>query len=608
MEIQIDRLCFGCFQEKSTPVCPFCGFDSGLPDQSPMALPPGSILNGKYLVGKVLGQGGFGITYLGYDLVLQIKTAIKEYLPTGTVSRDTDHATLTLLSRRDEEQYVTGKEKFLEEARILARLQNVPHIVKVQDYFLENNTAYFVMEYIEGMSLKAMLKQQGGHLSYEQSKSLLFPIAEALSQVHANNLLHRDISPDNIYITLTGQSKLLDFGAARYSLGDQKSMSVILKHGFAPEEQYRTRGNQGPWTDIYALAATFYNCMTGALPPDAIERLHQDTLRPTSELGVAIPPVAEAALMKALNIRAEDRLNNMNEFISAFSGQPIQSGAPPVAIYNATTMPVFSGSTVAGPMGSGMPGQNQPPSERGFLQKWWWVAIGGGILLIAAVVLIVVLATRPPAIESVGGGGGNVPPPVTSFAPVSVPPESQAPSSEPEEESPAPPSSEPESEPEPSKPDETSKPSTETYVCDKLGFLIELPEGWRADESSIDKDKCVNFYSPRDTSVTINYMEGITKENLKEKKQEFMDGMAEEFSGTANFLSEFSYDINGNDCYTLAFGIMLEDYSSYVYNLYAFNGPDNSCYLISNIWSTESFDADESAQVTDIVWSFQAAG
>ena len=222
-------------------------------DEQPyLALPLGTILNGRYLVGKVLGIGGFGITYLGYDLTLEIKVAIKEYMPSALATRHPDHYSVALTGRV-EEDYQYGMERFLDEAKILAKLQNTPHIVSVQNYFKENGTAYFVMEYIDGMSLKAYLAKNGDKIPYNQAIAILQPIMEALVQVHALNLLHRDISPDNIYITSKGESRLLDFGAARFALGDGKSVSVILKHGYArrnsiPATAIRDRGRMfTPW-------------------------------------------------------------------------------------------------------------------------------------------------------------------------------------------------------------------------------------------------------------------------------------------------------------------------------------------------------------------------
>ena len=264
-----EHVCYGCFSEKAPGIpCPHCGFCER--DEQPyLALPLGTILNGRYLVGKVLGIGGFGITYLGYDLTLEIKVAIKEYMPSALATRHPDHYNVALTGSV-EEDYQYGMERFLDEAKILARLQSTPHIVSVQNYFKENGTAYFVMEYIDGMSLSAYLSKNGNQIPYVQAIAILQPIMEALVQVHAMNLLHRDISPDNIYITTKGESRLLDFGAARSALGDGKSMSVILKHGYAPEEQYSSHGNQGPWTDVYAMGATLYRCITGQLPPDSM--------------------------------------------------------------------------------------------------------------------------------------------------------------------------------------------------------------------------------------------------------------------------------------------------------------------------------------------------
>lgn len=319
-----ERICYGCFSEKEPgqQICPHCGFDQ-TEEQPYLALPLGTILNGRYLTGKVLGIGGFGITYLGYDLTLEIKVAIKEYMPSAMATRHADQYSV-VLTGRVETDYRYGMERFLDEARILAKLQNTPHIVSVQNYFKENNTAYFVMEYIDGMSLKEYLETRGGKISPGNAMRILQPVMEALEQVHALNLLHRDISPDNIYITAKGESRLLDFGAARFAAGDNnKSVSVILKHGYAPEEQYSSHGNQGPWTDVYAMGATLYRCVTGVLPPDAIERVHGDTLKTPTELGIQLPDCMEKALMKALALKTEDRFADMKTFLSALKGETL---------------------------------------------------------------------------------------------------------------------------------------------------------------------------------------------------------------------------------------------------------------------------------------------
>lgn len=319
--MNLERICYGCFREKpdGTPVCPYCGFNAE--DEQPfLALPMGTLLNGRYITGKVLGVGGFGITYSGYDLTLEIVVAVKEYMPSGLATRHSDKYSVALIGRRQED-YRNGMERFLDEARILAKLQNTPNIVSVQNYFKENNTAYFVMEYVDGMSLKEYLASHGGKIPYDSALTILLPVMRALTEVHALNLTHRDISPDNISITSKGESKLLDFGAARFSSGDEKSVSVILKHGYAPEEQYSSKGIQGPRTDVYAMGATLYRCVTGELPPDSITRVHNDTLKKPSELGVSLPPYAEQSILKALSVKAEDRFPAMEAFIEGLTGK-----------------------------------------------------------------------------------------------------------------------------------------------------------------------------------------------------------------------------------------------------------------------------------------------
>ncbi len=319
--MNLEHICYGCFQEKpdGASVCPHCGFCAE-EEQPFLALPMGTLLNGRYMTGKVLGVGGFGITYLCYDLTLEIKVAIKEYMPSSLATRHSDKYSVALTGR-GQEDYQNGMERFLDEARILAKLQNTPNIVSVQNYFKENNTAYFVMEYVEGMSLKAYIASQGGKIPYDQALTILMPVMLALTQVHALNLTHRDISPDNIFITARGESKLLDFGAARSSSVEKKSMSVILKHGYAPEEQYSSKGKQGPWTDVYAMGATLYRCVTGELPPDSIIRIHNDTLKKPSELGIKLPLYVEQSIMRALAVKAEDRFASMEDFLEGLSGK-----------------------------------------------------------------------------------------------------------------------------------------------------------------------------------------------------------------------------------------------------------------------------------------------
>ena len=379
--MDINRICFGCFKEKEpNEKCPYCGFDETA-EQPYLALPLGAILNGRYILGKVLGVGGFGITYLGYDLTLEIKVAIKEYMPSALATRHADKYTLTLTGHAENE-YKSGMERFLDEARILAKLQNTPNIVSVQNYFKENNTAYFVMEYVDGMSLKDYLKQKGGKIGFDDAMGILEPIMRALEQVHALGLLHRDISPDNIYITSSGQSRLLDFGAARFATGGTKSVSVILKHGYAPEEQYSSHGNQGPWTDVYAMGATLYRCITGVLPPDSIERIHADTLKKPSELGVILSENADNAIMKALSLKTAERFSSMGDFRCALLNGEINS---------AEVSKTVSQTDIS---------SNNPKKSSRFLTylkknpAMMWI-LGGGLVAVIALIIILPLALSP---------------------------------------------------------------------------------------------------------------------------------------------------------------------------------------------------------------------
>lgn len=315
----VNSLCLGCFQEKGDlPVCPYCGYAENTPQHSALCLPAGTVLNGRYLLGRTLGQGGFGITYLGFDLNTGIKAAIKEYMPDGMATRSNGNTQVSVYSQINSDDFQYGINKFLEEAKILAKFSSNPYIVSVYSFFLENGTAYFVMEYVDGMTLKDYLIAKGRVLSYQETVGIMTPVMLALDAVHKEKLLHRDISPDNIFITKAGMVKLLDFGAARYNMGEHsKSLSVILKPGYAPEEQYRSHGNQGPWTDIYALGATFYLCLTGVIPPVSLDRLQNDEIIPLSKTTAVLPGGVDFVLMKALAVRAQYRWQTIAEFMQA---------------------------------------------------------------------------------------------------------------------------------------------------------------------------------------------------------------------------------------------------------------------------------------------------
>ena len=279
----------------------------------------GTRLIGRYTIEGVLGQGGFGITYLGIDELHEKKVAIKEFFPQGIVTRNIEYQdTVTVTFVGEKDNYEKGKERFLKEARTMAKFSKDEGIVKALDFFEINNTAYIVMEYLEGITLKQYLRENQ-RIAPEDLIELLVPLIESLDEIHSQGMIHRDISPDNIMVLPDGRIKLMDFGAARdYTEFGEKSLSIVLKPGYAPPEQYQTHGIQGPWTDIYALCATMYKCITGENPPDAIERVMDDSLKKISEFGIVIPPQEEAAIIKGMSVSAKDRYQDIKDFIFVF--------------------------------------------------------------------------------------------------------------------------------------------------------------------------------------------------------------------------------------------------------------------------------------------------
>ena len=281
----------------------------------------GTRLIGRYIIEGVLGQGGFGITYLGIDELHEKKVAIKEFFPQGIVTRNIEYQdTVTVTFVGEKDNYEKGKERFLKEARTMAKFSKDKGIVKALDFFEINNTAYIVMEYLEGVTLKQYLRENK-RIAAEDLVELLVPLIEALDEIHSQGLIHRDISPDNIMVLPDGRIKLMDFGAARdYTEFGEKSLSIVLKPGYAPPEQYQTHGVQGPWTDIYALCATMYKCITGENPPDAIERVMDDHLKKISAFGIPVLPQIEEAIIKGMSVAANDRYQNVGDFCEDLYG------------------------------------------------------------------------------------------------------------------------------------------------------------------------------------------------------------------------------------------------------------------------------------------------
>ncbi|MBR5292882.1 MAG: serine/threonine protein kinase [Clostridia bacterium] len=316
---------------ESDAPCKNCGLTAGNYTPAPHHLPPGTILRDRYLIGRVLGEGGFGITYIGCDLQLELKVAIKEYFPTDKANRiSSSSLSVANYSGSIGQRYEEGKARFLQEARTMAKMDKQPVIVSAKDFFEANNTAYIVMEYVEGTTLKDIVAQRGGRIPADELFRMMEPLFSALKDMHALGLIHRDISPENLMLE-RGAIRLLDFGCARESADGNATMTIALKHGYAPIEQYQNKG-QGSWTDVYALSATMYYCLTGKKPPQSMDRLCEDELILPLKLGVNMSENQEKALLYGMGVRPRRRYRTVEELYAAlYSNEPAPDADIPTA-------------------------------------------------------------------------------------------------------------------------------------------------------------------------------------------------------------------------------------------------------------------------------------
>jgi len=295
-------------------ICPACGSQFHK-QKNAVALPLKTILHKRFLVGRVLGEpGGFGITYLAWDMLLDTTAAIKEFLPLSAISRHSDNSSVKVNSKKDQEYFKKGLSVFLKEAKALAQFSH-PNIVRIRDCFTSNNTAYLVMEYHKGAPLNQVIKNSGGILTEDKALEFILPLLDGLATVHSKKFLHRDIKPQNIYITSKGIPLLLDFGASRAALAEtDQTLTVMLSDGFAPFEQYHEKGKQGPWSDIYSVGATLYYMVTGKKPANAIERQHTDGLPPPIALNSNLSESFSLAIMRAMSVDPLARPQTINAF------------------------------------------------------------------------------------------------------------------------------------------------------------------------------------------------------------------------------------------------------------------------------------------------------
>lgn len=323
--------CMRCMSQKDSQqeTCPACGFSEKdfVPEKH--HLQPHTILKGQYLVGCALGEGGFGITYIGWDMFLHIPVAIKEYFPSGVVIRDQGQHTVSVFAGKDEESFLQGRSSFFREAQKVARFDNNVGVVSVKNCFLENGTAYIIMEYISGINLGAYAEVHGGKLTFTETLKLLRTPILTLEELHRASTWHRDISPENLMLAKDGKVKLIDFGSAMESDREKKTRVLMIRAGYSPVEMYSSTGEDGPYSDVYSMAATIYKLITGVTPPPATDRLDNDPLVPPSALGVKdISHAQEAALLKGMAVQVKSRYQTMEEFFDGLYGKNAPAPAP----------------------------------------------------------------------------------------------------------------------------------------------------------------------------------------------------------------------------------------------------------------------------------------
>lgn len=379
--------------KEQSPVCEKCGFDERNLNGYGQ-LPIGTVLMKQYVIGRVLGQGGFGITYIGWDRLLQIPVAIKEYFPTGIVHRDLRYGPQVECIGKDQDVFEKHRDRFLKEARTLAQLSTVPEIVQIKNFFVANNTAYIVMEYVQGITLKTYLKNLGRPMTVPEALEIMKPVLQGLSKVHDHQLVHRDISPDNIMLPGPGSVKLIDFGTARNMDESMRSKSTesILKPGFAPLEQYNSKGNLGTWTDVYAVSATFHYLLTGKLPPDAPTRIEEGDSLPLLERVPTMTPRVLRALQAGMAIRAMDRIQTLPELQERLYTPEKKT----VKTVKKTSAP--EGKNRNKSAGSGRKTQTKPEKKK----NKFVLPIAAAVLAVAAVVVLTLMPKgQQPEQESV---------------------------------------------------------------------------------------------------------------------------------------------------------------------------------------------------------------
>ncbi len=310
--------------------CTRCGRPATDAERSPDALPFGCQLNGRYQIGRVLGHGGFGITYLAWDYRGRRRVALKELYP-SRMERSPDGQSV-VVSPELQPFFQHAKKRFVDEARVISSLRREPAIVNIYDYFETNNTTYYAMEFLEGADLQHVFIQNKGVMTWQQLEKPVESVMQGLAILHGHGLIHRDISPDNIFICSNGDTKLIDFGSVRRE--DAGHFTAFLKDVYAPPELFLTNGNQGFWTDTFSLCATLYYLLSrGTLPSKVYERSAslkssgKDSLVPLSAFNPSAPPRVVEAIMYGLNLDDTKRFRSIDEMHAALFGVSRQSSS-----------------------------------------------------------------------------------------------------------------------------------------------------------------------------------------------------------------------------------------------------------------------------------------
>lgn len=321
MRIQFDpeKHCLNCMKELPNvdEPCPYCGFNNHTYKPAGHHLQPYTILNGRYLIGCVIGEGGFGITYSAYDLPEDRHVAIKELFIANIVIRQDTYVVLADSTYSNVQYFEECKERFLQEANALQHLSDKKGVVDIYDNFKENGTSYIVMEFLDGGDLLKYLKMQGGKIEYPDAFALLRPIMKSMIEIHRAGIIHRDISPDNIRYLSDHRMKLMDFGSAKSTTRNADGSLILVKAGYAPPEQYALNYKIGPWMDVYAMGATFYRCICGKPLKQSTHRTNDQDIEKLANVYPKVPIEVENVLYKALALKPENRFQDMYEFYIA---------------------------------------------------------------------------------------------------------------------------------------------------------------------------------------------------------------------------------------------------------------------------------------------------